>query len=167
MTIPDQPLRDFPDRVIRQTLLHPENLRGFLMQAVPDLAPGFDCTRARLVERLFPLEDWREREADLPLEIPFRRGDEELWALVVVLIEHQSDTDRLMPLRLLLFAVLYWERQWKEWRESAQPRPVLHLSPVLPIVLYTGAAPWAARARWWSCWARRLHFTLLLRAGSR
>jgi len=49
-----------------------------------------------------------------------------------------------MPLRLLLFAVLYWERQWQEWRESAQPRPVLQLSPVLPIVLYTGAAPWGS-----------------------
>ena len=151
MTIPDQPLRDFPDRVIRQTLLHPENLRGFLMQAVPDLAPGFDCTRARLVERLFPLEDWREREADLPLEIPFRRGDEELWALVVVLIEHQSDTDRLMPLRLCY---------------SRCGRSCICLQ-CCPLSCTQDRPRGAVRASWWSCWGRRLHFTLLLRAGSR
>jgi hypothetical protein len=97
-----------------------------------------------LLERLFPLEDWREREADLPFEIPFQSGAEELWALVVVLIEHQSDTERLMPLRLLLFAVLYWERQWQEWKRLAEPRPTLHLRPVLPIVLYTSTRPWGS-----------------------
>src|SRR5262249_37729444 len=119
----DDPLRDLPDRAIRQTLRHPEHLRDLLRQAVPDLADGFDCTRARLLEREFPLEDWHAREADLPFEIPYRAGDEERWALLLVLIEHQSDTDRLMPLRLLLFAVLYWDRQWRGWEGLAGGPP--------------------------------------------
>ncbi len=58
--------RDLPDRVIRQALRHPANLRAFLQQAVPALAGGFDCERGRLLDREFPLDDWRRREADLP-----------------------------------------------------------------------------------------------------
>src|ERR1700722_14978160 len=100
-----EPPRDLPDRVIRAALRHPANFRAFLHQAVPALAGGFDCERGRLLERAFPLDDWRRREADLPFEVPYRLGDEELWALVYVLIEHQSGEDPLMPLRLLCFVV--------------------------------------------------------------
>src|SRR5438132_12985475 len=90
MTVADEPpLRDLPDRAVRKALQSPDNLRTFLRQAVPDLADGFDCARARLLERDLPLEDWRRREADLPFEIPYRSGDAEVWALVLVLIEHQ------------------------------------------------------------------------------
>src|SRR5436309_14941232 len=109
------PLRDLADRALRQSLRHPDNLRALLRQVVPDLADGFDCARARLLERDLQLEDWRRREADLPFEIPYRSGDTEVWALVLVLIEHQSSPEAWLPLRLLLFAVLYWERQWRDW----------------------------------------------------
>ena len=37
--------RDLADRVIRQALQHPANLRAFLHQAAPALAGGFDCER--------------------------------------------------------------------------------------------------------------------------
>jgi len=145
MTLADEtPLRDLADRALRDSLRHPENLRSFLQQAVPNLAEGFDCTRARLLEREFPLDDWRRREADLPFEIPYRVGSEEVWTLVCVLLEHQSDTDPLMPLRLLYFAVVYWDKQWHDWEQSPRPRPALHLRPVLPIVLYTGPRPWGS-----------------------
>src|SRR5271157_1949939 len=124
--------RDLPDRAIRQALHHPANLRAFLHQCVPALADGFDCHRCRLLDREFPLDDWRRREADLPFEVPYRLGDQELWALVYVLLEHQSAEDPAMPLRLLLFVALYWERQWKAWTERAAPKTALQLSPVLP-----------------------------------
>jgi len=75
--------RDLADRVIRQAPQPPGNLRAFLHQAVPALVGGFDCERGRLLEREFPLD------ADLPFEVPYRLGDDELWALVYVLIEHQ------------------------------------------------------------------------------
>src|SRR5436305_6960137 len=110
MALSDDLPRDLADRVIRESLHHPANLRAFLQQAVPDLAAGFDCDRARLLDREFPLDDWRRREADLPFEIPYRMGSETIWTLVCVLIEHQSDTDPLMPLRLLYFAVVYWDK---------------------------------------------------------
>src|SRR5207237_5872129 len=78
----------------------------------------------------------------LPFEVPYRLGDEELWALVYVLVEHQSAEDPVMPLRLLYFVVLYWERQWRAWEQAAAPKPPLRLSPVLPLVLHTGTGPW-------------------------
>ncbi len=142
MRPPSEPPRDLTDRMIRQALRHPANLRAFLRQAVPTLADGFDCERSRLLDREFPLDDWRRREADLPFEIPYRLGAEETWALVYVLLEHQSAEDPAMPLRLLYFMVLYWERQWRAWEQRAAPRGPLELSPVLPLVLYTGAGPW-------------------------
>ena len=74
--------RALPDRVIHHALGQPANLRAFLHQAVSALADGFDCDRLRLLDREFPLDDGRRREADLPFEIPYRLGDEETWALV-------------------------------------------------------------------------------------
>jgi hypothetical protein len=82
------PPRNLLDHILRQSLRHPANLQAFLEQAVPDLAAGFDCPQARLLEREFPLDDWRHREADLPFEIPYRYGTEAILALVCVLIEH-------------------------------------------------------------------------------
>jgi hypothetical protein len=139
-----EPTRHLPDRLIRKSLRRPANLRDFLGSAVPHLADGFLYERARLIDREIPLEDWRRREADLPFEIPYALGEGEARALVLVVIEHQSDTDLLMPLRMLLFATGYWGRQWEHWAVSPRPRPRLRLHPVLPLVLYTGATPWGS-----------------------
>jgi hypothetical protein len=71
MSIADEPpLRDLPDRAIRQGLLHPEHLRDLLRDVVPSLVDGFDCARRRLLDREFPLDDWRRREADVPSKSP-------------------------------------------------------------------------------------------------
>jgi hypothetical protein len=137
--------RDLLDRMIRDTLRYPEHLHTFLRQVVPHLAEGFDYRQVTPVGREFFRSDWHGREADLPFTIPYRWGDTEVLALVFLLIEHQSDTDPLMPLRLLFFLTGYWERQWAEWEQLKQrPRPPLRLHPVLPIVLYTGPVPWGS-----------------------
>ena len=138
----DTPLHDFLDRAFRESLQQPDNLRDFLHQVVPNLAAGFICERARLLTREFPLDDWRRRESDLLFEIPYRSGVDEQTALVCVLIEHQSNADPRMALRLLVYAVLYWDRQWKAWEQSESPRSPLRLTPVVPIVLHTGSTPW-------------------------
>src|SRR5262249_31599308 len=129
-----EPLHDLLDRWMRETLLHPANLRAFLRAAVPQLADAFDCESARLIDREFPLDDWRRREADVPFEVPYNVGGESGTALVFLLIEHQSDTDTLVPLRTLYYAVVYWDRQWQAWTRLPSPRPPLRLNPVLPIV---------------------------------
>jgi hypothetical protein len=132
------------DRSIRQTLRNPANLRDFLRSALPQFADRFDCDRAHLLEREFLTEDWRGREADLPFEVPYRTDDGERTALVCLLLEHQSDTDPLIPLRFLYIAVMYWSDQRREWEALPPPRPPLQLRPVVPLVLYTGAVPWGS-----------------------
>lgn len=96
-----EPPRNLPDQVIRDSLQDRDNLREFLHAAIPELADGFDYERAQPMERDFLMEDWRGRTADLPIEIPYRTAEGEQTALVCVFIEHQSDTDALMPLRVL------------------------------------------------------------------
>lgn len=138
------PIRDLADRIIRDSLRHAEHLRGLLGRVVPDLVNGFQFEHLRPLDRDFPLEDWRRREADLPLEIPYGVGEASIRALVVVFLEHQSNADPMMPLRLLYFAVVYWDQQWRAWEAAPSPKPPFRLNPVLPIVVYTGATAWGS-----------------------
>ncbi len=137
-------LHDFADRSIREQLQHPENLRDLLADALPDLVAGFDFSRVECLPRDFLLEDWRGRESDLLFRIPYRTADGEQWVLVCVLIEHQSSADPRMPLRMLLYTVLFWEREWKAWEDRKPPRPDFRLTPVVPIVFHTGQRPWSS-----------------------
>jgi hypothetical protein len=137
-------LHDFPDRAIRRRLEEPGNLADLLGAVVPLLAPNFECDRAELQPPAFPLDDWRYRESDLLFLIPYRTGKGRRKVLVCVLIEHQSAPDPRMSLRVLLYTVLFWEREWKAWEELRPPRPAFRLTPVLPIVFHTGPRPWNA-----------------------
>jgi len=136
--------RKLPDHTIRDSLLAPENLWELVWAVAPQLVDGFDFSRTKPVEREFRLEDWRGREADRLFEVPYRDEGMEVAVLVCVLVEHQSTADPVMPLRMLMYAVLYWERQWKDWQSESPPRDPLQLNPVLPIVLHTGNRPWTA-----------------------
>src|SRR5262249_16009699 len=87
---------------------------------------------------------WRRRESDLLFRIPYHTAEGDQPALVCVLIEHQSRPDPVMPLRMLLYAVLYWEREWKEWGRQRDLGERLRLSPVVPLIFHTGPTPWKA-----------------------
>lgn len=98
----------------------------------------------RPAPREFFLGNWRRRAADLLFEIPYRTAEREAFALVCVLVEHQTRTDWQIPLKTFVYAALYWEWQWRTWEEARPPRPDLALTPVLPIVLHTGPRPWGS-----------------------
>lgn len=138
----DDPLHDFPDRSIRSTLSDRQNLRGLIAEVLPDLVDRFDFERLEPVPNTFLLDDWRKRESDLLFRLPFRSGGELPPALVCLLIEHQSEADPWMPLRILVYSVLYWEREWKAWESERPRRSEFRLSPVVPIILHTGSPPW-------------------------
>ena len=48
----------------------------------------------------------------------------------------------LVPRWLLVYAVLFWEQEWKAWEENHKRGQPLRLTPVIPLVLYTGQQPW-------------------------
>jgi hypothetical protein len=89
-------------------------------------------------------EDWREREADLLFELPYLSDGGATTTLVCLLLEHQTNTDRLTPLRSYIVSGAFWDRCWKAWRQSTPPRPSLVLPPIIPIVLYTGSTSWGS-----------------------
>ncbi len=132
--------RDFPDRVLRDALVRPANLRALLRRTYPDLADRLDYTRLEVVARAYLLDDWRRREADVLVRLPLLAGPGEV--LVCVLVEHQTNPDPVMPLRLLLAAVLFWEQEWQAWQRGHDYGVPLRLTPILPVVLLTGPQPW-------------------------
>ena len=135
-------LHDFPDRALRAALADPKNLRDFLVLALPDLAPRLDLTRAKRIEPTFTLEDWREREADLLFEIPYIGTTDQPPVLVCLMVEHQSMPNRYLPMRMLIYAALFWDQEWKEYEKGHPPGEGLTFSAVIPVVFHTGPILW-------------------------
>jgi hypothetical protein len=143
----EPPLHDFPDRAIRKLLENPHNLRDLLEAVVPDLVDRFDFDRVEIVPRAFLMDDWRRRESDMLFRLPWLEeiiGEDAPHILVCVLIEHQSEPDLRMPLRVLLYAVLYWEQEWKTWEADHARGEPLRLTPIVPVVFHTGSQVWRA-----------------------
>lgn len=133
----------FPDRAIPRLLEDPLNLRDLITAAAPELSVGFDWNQVEPVDRGFLVDDWHRREGDLLVRVPFRAAPGAPSALVCVLVEHQSRPDPCMPLRLLLYAALYWEREWRAWARGHPQGEALRLMPILPLVFHTGRRPWS------------------------
>jgi hypothetical protein len=133
---------DFPDRAHRQLLLNLANLAELVGRAAPTQAADLDVGRAALLDRELPLPDWRRRQVDLLFEIPFRDRPQSAPAILCLVLEHQSAEDQAMPLRMLLEAVLYWERRWGRWQNNRRRGDLLRLPVVLPLVFHTGPQPW-------------------------
>jgi hypothetical protein len=140
------PLHNFPDHAIRQLLEDHSNLQELLGRIIPRIAAHLDFPRMQPLPRTFWREDWRGRESDLLFRIPYRSGEGEHEVLVVILLEHQSAADPRMPLRILAYAVGYWERQWRDWEQQASGQS-LRLTPIVPVIFHTGSAEWGPRHR--------------------
>jgi ElaB/YqjD/DUF883 family membrane-anchored ribosome-binding protein len=67
--------------------------------------------------------------------------------LIYILIEHQSDPDPLMPLRILDYEVQIYRAQVHEWDRHHSSYTGFRLQPVLPVVFYTGARMWESIGR--------------------
>jgi hypothetical protein len=113
------PLHDFLDRALRAALENPANLHDLLTLILPDLAARLDFARAELIRPTFLLDDWRGRESDLLFLVPLR--DVAGPVLVCLMIEHQSRPEPILPLRMLVYAALFWEQQWKEYERGHPP----------------------------------------------
>jgi Putative transposase, YhgA-like len=133
--------RDFPDRAVRDALLQPDNLRALVARVAPQLVGRLDFSHPDEQPRTYLLDDWREREADVLVRLPYREAAESPAVLLCILVEHWSAPDPLTPLRMLVYAVLFWEREWADWQRRRDGTS-LRLTPVLPVVFHTGDRPW-------------------------
>ncbi|HEY3243458.1 MAG TPA: Rpn family recombination-promoting nuclease/putative transposase [Phycisphaerae bacterium] len=132
-------LHPFWDRTIRFLLQRPDRLQAIMRLCHEELADRLDFSRLEVIERSFILDDYREREADLVVRLPYRAPDGERQVIVYLLLEHQSTVDRWMPLRLLFSMACLWDTQRREIGDAKR-----QLSPIIPMVFYTGSLPWTA-----------------------
>jgi len=143
------PPRQTADHVVRDTLRTKENLHDLLGSALPGEVANFDFAHFEEVPREFFTGDWREREADLIFEVGYRVAGQTVPSLVGVMVEHQTNPDRLLPFRALFLLVNYWERRLRQHEQTppARPgedRPEFRLPPVFCVVLYTGPRVWGS-----------------------
>lgn len=137
------PVREFYDRGALWLFEDPQSLRGLLQILEPALAEALDFARARRENRSFVPADLRKQESDLVFLVPFQgEGGPEVW--VDLLLEHQSEPDPLMGLRLYLYMGQLWDSQRREWQDQNAPLATQRLRPVIPLVYYTGEKRWEA-----------------------
>jgi predicted transposase YdaD len=139
-----QIVRQFPENGLKLLLETPANVRELLQLTGTELIDLIDLERLTRSRTTFVARDFRHVEADIVLQAPVRssRHRNRVRSVVVyILIEHQSEPDALMILRLLDYTIQVYRHQVRHPR-SAQPGRQRRLDPVLPIVLYTGTAAW-------------------------
>jgi Putative transposase, YhgA-like len=141
---PSELPHNFPDRAMREALVQPDNLHALMRAVAPQVADHFDYPRLEIVGKPYFLDDWRSRERDVLVRLPYRDETGQRELLVCILVEHQSEADPVMPLRMLVYAVFFWEQEWRRWEEGHPHGEPFRLTPVLPVVLHTGPRVWDA-----------------------
>jgi predicted transposase YdaD len=141
----EPPIREFTDRGVLWLLESPRNLHDLVALLSHEIAEHLDFDRAERVNRSFIPEDLHKQEADLLYRVPFRKVKGEVW--IYVLVENQSKPDRTMGLRILSYMVQLWELQRRGFEDAKLPVSKWKLSPVLPIVFYSGKRRWRSAIR--------------------
>ena len=141
----DIQIEHFPDRSLRRLLQDGEYVRWLVQIIAPDIEGFLDFNRIIYQKRSFISKALQERESDVLLSVPFQEDTDATDTdalLIYILIEHQSTVDKTMGFRLLSYMVQIWESQRREWETEKIPQSERRLQPILPVLFYTGDAPW-------------------------
>lgn len=125
------------DALVKAVFSEPRNAAAHLRHALP--APLLEALSLdELVQRpgSFVDEELRDRHVDLLFEVPFR--EREGRAFLYVVLEHQSTSDPLMPLRLLRYMLRIWDQLLVADKQRRS------LPPIVPLVLHHSEAGWSA-----------------------
>jgi len=119
------------DKFFKEALTQPDAAREFLRYYLPaEVATLLDLSNLRLVKDSFVDETLQEHFSDLLYEVRLLDGRD---AYVYVLFEHKSYADPLVAFQVLRYMVRVWDYGL---RQRGQ------LWPILPVVVYHGAARW-------------------------
>jgi predicted transposase/invertase (TIGR01784 family) len=116
-------------------------LRSFIKEPWTWKMREEDLIRA---DKAFVTAGYRGLESDLVYRARITEGDKEVW--FYILVEFQSASDRLMPLRIHTYSGELWRDAVKNADISPQSRTFL-LPRIVPIVIYNGKARWRAPRR--------------------
>ena len=115
----------------------PDVVRDLIMGFIPDdWLHCLDYTTLEKAPGSYITDDLRQRADDVIWRV---RADGQ-WVYLYLLIEFQSESDPWMPVRMMVYVGLLYQ----DLIRRGEVLPGNRLSPVLPIVLYNGAAPWKA-----------------------
>jgi hypothetical protein len=124
------------DALFKAVFSHPEHARGALQSVLPAaMIEALDWSTLALQPGSFVDRELNPSHTDLLYAAAWRGGAD---APVYMLFEHQSSSDRSMPLRLLRYMVRIWEH-WLKDHEGATVLPA-----IVPVVLYHGDERWSA-----------------------
>ena len=143
-------MRQFPENGMKLLLEDPANVQDLLRLTQSDLLPLIDFDQLQLVRTTYVARDFRHVEADVVLTAPLRSPGAARRRTVVwlyLLIEHQSEPDELMPIRLLDYLVQIIRAQMRAWASKHPSFAGFRVQPVLPVVLYTGTRSWDTPGR--------------------
>lgn len=132
----------FEDKSARFLLKHTEHLRGLLLFLARDLAAHLDFSQANRERRSYIDATLRDSISDIVFTVPFRDAPPAEAVTIYILIEHQSTVDRMMGFRLHAYMGQIWRDQLEEQQQAKVPASQQRLSPILPIVFYTGKRQW-------------------------
>ena len=138
-------VRHFHENGLKFILENPGNIRDLLQILQVHLLARIDFKKMCVVPGRYVQRDYRHLESDLVLRAPVQpaAGAKYRQILLYILIEHQSEPDRFMPLRVLEYVVMIYKRQLRDWEKAHGNLDHCQLQPVLPIVLYTGTRTWS------------------------
>ncbi len=140
---PREIIRNFPENGMKILLENPKNVRDLLALTGRGIVEDVDFDRSTSVKATFVKRSYRHVEADVVLHapmVPDKKGKKRLW--IYILIEHQSEKDPTMPLRMLEYVVEIYRFQERGWRRHHGLYAPLRFEPVLPVVFYTGSTRW-------------------------
>ena len=133
----------FPDRSAKWLIRQREHLEGLLRMVGGQIADALDFEHVEQLNRSFISDELRSQESDMIFRVPFRSPTQTRQEVIVyLLIEHQSTVDPSMALRLLSYMVQIWMEERRQWQEEKRPQREWRLTPVVPIVFYTGKGAW-------------------------
>ena len=137
-------IREFNDRGLIWLLESIPNLRDLMDLVDHDIALKLDFTQAQRMNRSFIPSSLNKREADIFYRVRHKDVGE---VFIYLLIEHQSAPDAFMALKYLVYLCEIWESERRTWNDLPVPRPIFNLTPIIPILLYTGESVWNEPAR--------------------
>jgi predicted transposase YdaD len=140
-------VRHFRENGLKVLLQRPANVRDLLALAGAAHLDRLDFARLSVEPTTYVASDYRHLTSDLVLTIPLRLGGRRRTLTLYVLIEHQSEPDALMVLRVLDYLVQIYKGQLRDWERRHGSPTGFRLQPVLAVVLYTGTRAWESLGR--------------------
>ena len=138
MSLPESPLHQPHDKLVKSTFSDPDNARAFLQAHLPsNLVRRMDWTSLSLLSGSFIDPEFAATSSDLL----FTAKIDGHPAFLYILFEHQNQEDPLIGLRLLTYMI-------RIWNDYLRNNPgATKLPAILPLVLAQDSKPWKSSTR--------------------